>query len=173
MWAMCSLWLMVRSADEACNRFKTKRGWQLPIMGRDCLVESNNKTACQTSEQCVFHQSEPSFSNWFFRRQIYGDVVYQYKCQVPDCTGTNTGETARNLYNRALEHQENYLKYKNKSFINAHQVEKHQNQPPDFQVKVLQSYRDPLSRQTAESVYITRTQGEILNSKSEFFNHQS
>ena len=26
MWAMCSLWLMVRSADEACNRIKTKRG---------------------------------------------------------------------------------------------------------------------------------------------------
>ena len=26
MWAMCSLWLMVRSADEAFNRIKTKRG---------------------------------------------------------------------------------------------------------------------------------------------------
>ena len=26
MWAMCSLWLMVRSADESFNRIKTKRG---------------------------------------------------------------------------------------------------------------------------------------------------
>ena len=26
MWAMCSLWLMVRLADEVFNRIKTKRG---------------------------------------------------------------------------------------------------------------------------------------------------
>ena len=53
--------------------------------------------------------------------------------------------------------------------MSTHQVEKHNDEPANFKVKVLQSFRDPLSRQAAESVYISRTGGEILNSKSEFF----
>ena len=93
---------------------------------------------------------------------------YQYKCQVPDCTGTYTGETARNLYTRSLEHQENYLKFRAKSFMRTHQVEKHNDEPANFKAKVLQAFSDPLSRQAAESIFISRTNGEILNAKSEF-----
>ena len=40
---------------------------------------------------------------------------------------------------------------------------------PDFTVKVVGSYRDPLSRQVAEGVLITNTKSKILNSKAEMF----
>ena len=57
----------------------------------------------------------------------------------------------------------------NKSgFIAKHQVEKHNSEPAEFEWKVLRTFRDPLSRQTAEAVSIRRDQGELLNSKSEF-----
>ena len=52
--------------------------------------------------------------------------------------------------------------------MKEHQVVKHNDEPANFKAKVLQSFRDPLSRQAAESIFISRTQGEILNSKSEF-----
>ena len=53
-------------------------------------------------------------------------------------------------------------------FIVKHQVEKHISEPAEFDWKVLRTFRDPLSRQTAEAVSIRRHQGELLNSKAEF-----
>ena len=41
-------------------------------------------------------------------------------------------------------------------------------EPAEFEWKVLRTFRDPLSRQTAEAVSIRRHQGELLNSKAEF-----
>ena len=55
-----------------------------------------------------------------------------------------------------------------KSFIFQHQTEKHQGQPENFKRKVLRSYKDCLSRQASEGIFISKIQGEILNSKSEF-----
>ena len=49
-----------------------------------------------------------------------------------------------------------------------HQEERHPGDKPDYNVSVVGSYRDPLSRQVAEGVLITRCKEEILNSKSEF-----
>ena len=53
--------------------------------------------------------------------------------------------------------------------MTTHQANKHGGQEPNFEMKVLKLFKDPLSRQAAEGVFITKTQGEILNSKSEFF----
>ena len=50
-----------------------------------------------------------------------------------------------------------------------HQIEKHGGAPANFKIKVLQSFRDCLSHQAAEATYISGTPGELLNSKSEFF----
>ena len=72
------------------------------------------------------------------------------------------------MYTRGLEHQDNFEKKKPKSFINNHQEDRHPGDQPDFNVSVVGSYRDPLSRQVAEGVLITRCSEEILNSKSEF-----
>ena len=80
-----------------------------------------------------------------------------------------TGETNRNLYTRAKEHEYKYEKKHSDSFIYNHQREKHENKDPNFNVKVVKSFKDPLSRQICEGVYIRRCKYEILNSKSEFF----
>ena len=55
-----------------------------------------------------------------------------------------------------------------KSFIFQHQVDKHQGQEANFKRKVLRSYKDCLSRQASEGVFISNINGEILNNKSEF-----
>ena len=89
------------------------------------------------------------------------NVTYRYICRK--CGATYTGETARNLYSRSLEHKKN----KN-SFIRKHQDESHRGEEADFEIKVVGSYKDPLSRQVAEGVLITRCEAENLNSKAEF-----
>ena len=93
------------------------------------------------------------------------NVTYQYTCK--ECEAVYTGETSRNLYTSAQEHQKKYEVKAGDSFINNHQVESHNGSPPNFDVKVVGSYRDPLSRQVAEGVMITNTKTEILNSKAE------
>ena len=41
-------------------------------------------------------------------------------------------------------------------------------EPAKFEMRVVKSFRDPLSRQVTEAVLIKNHSGEILNSKSEF-----
>ena len=93
------------------------------------------------------------------------NVTYQYTCK--ECEAVYTGETSRNLYTRALKHQKKYEDKAGDSFMNNHQVEAHNGSNPNFNVKVVGSYRDPLSRQVAEGVLITNTKTKILNSKAE------
>ena len=50
-----------------------------------------------------------------------------------------------------------------------HQNDKHAGQPANFKMSVLKSYSDSLSRQASEAVHISKMKGEILNSKSEFY----
>ena len=47
-------------------------------------------------------------------------------------------------------------------------MEKHDSNPVEFEMKVVKSFRDPLSRQVTEAILIKNHQGELLNSKSEF-----
>ena len=81
------------------------------------------------------------------------NVTYQYTCKV--CEAVYTGETSRNLYTRALEHEMKHQKKKPDSFINNHQVESHKGVDPGFSVKVVGSYKDPLSRQEAEGASLS------------------
>ena len=104
------------------------------------------------------------------------NVVYQYECLVDECDAAYRGETSRNLYSRNLEHQYLYTggpnklqNLQDKSFIFNHQKAKHNGEPSNFKVSVLKSYQDSLSRQSSEAVHISKIKGEILNSKSEFY----
>ena len=98
------------------------------------------------------------------------NVVYEYACQLcpEDNQAVYIGETARNLYTRGREHNRNYEKKENESFIHKHQEEKHHGMLPNFNSKVLYSFQDCLSRQTAEGVCIRRCKKDILNTKSEW-----
>ena len=54
------------------------------------------------------------------------------------------------------------------SFIHKHQAEKHDSKPAKFEMKVVGSFKDPMSRQITEAVMIKNHQGTLLNSKAEF-----
>ena len=54
-------------------------------------------------------------------------------------------------------------------FMFEHQCTNHSGEPESFEFKVRKLFRDPLSRQTYEAVAIRREEGDILNSKSEFY----
>ena len=98
------------------------------------------------------------------------NVVYEIACnQCPeDRPSVYIGETARNLYTRGREHTANYNKQTQESFMKKHQEERHNGAPADFQAKVKACFKDCLSRQVAEGVYIRRCENEVLNSKSEW-----
>ena len=93
------------------------------------------------------------------------NVVYSYTCKKCPEINKYTGETSRNFYTRDLEHRDK--KNKN-SWMHSHQQEKHEGAEPDFEMKVERMYKDPLSRQASEAVFIRRTNGNVLNSKIEF-----
>ena len=103
-----------------------------------------------------------STENNFVRFEL---SLYSYTCKKCPDINKYTGETSRNLYTRDLEHRDN--KNKN-SWMHSHQQEKHEGAEPDFKMKVERIYKDPLSRQASEAVFIRRTNGNVLNSKIEF-----
>ena len=94
------------------------------------------------------------------------NVAYQYECII-DKSAYN-GETARNFYTRNLEHTDKFVKKKPDSFMYQHQLEAHGGSEPDFNVKILKSFKDPMSRQIYEGVKIRRS-NSTLNSKLEYY----
>ena len=59
------------------------------------------------------------------------------------------------------------------SFISNHQSEHHNGDMPDFKVKVLKSFKDPLSRQVYEGIYIRRQDTASLNTKQDYYQASS
>ena len=98
------------------------------------------------------------------------NTLYEFACQ--QCPSGNRavylGETARNLYTRGREHANNYTRGENESFMKKHQTTSHAGVPATFKARVVESYKDCLTRQIAEGVYIRRSNNEVLNSKSEW-----
>ena len=98
------------------------------------------------------------------------NVAYHLKCKPCELLNTKyLGESARNLYTRGGEHVKKCDKKDQNSFMYKHQQEYHNGEDPDFEMKVLKSFKDPLSRQVTEAILIKNHQGILLNSKSEFF----
>ena len=99
------------------------------------------------------------------------NVLYEFTCQMcpEDRQAVYLGETARNLYTRGREHTGNYQKKKDgESFMAKHQEDRHFGAGADFEARVRSSFKDCLSRQVSEGVYIRRCEKEILNSKAEW-----
>ena len=71
-------------------------------------------------------------------------------------------------YTRAGEHQHKFKKNETNLFIHSHREEDHQGDPSDFSIRVVGSYRDPITRQVAEAVQTSNCEGKLLNSKAEF-----
>ena len=101
-----------------------------------------------------------------------GNINYEDKCNLcGEADAKYFGESARNLYTRAKEHEKKFMRQDENSFMFKHQTEYHNNQPPDWSFKVIKSFKDPLSRQVGEAMLIKNHQGILLNSKAEF--HQA
>ena len=98
------------------------------------------------------------------------NIQYSMECrQCPESDPTTyIGETSRNLYTRAKEHIDKCEGRKEDSFMWKHQEEKHNGVEADFKARVTHSFRDCLSRQVSEAVYIRRSEKQVLNSKSEW-----
>jgi hypothetical protein len=98
------------------------------------------------------------------------NIQYQFLCNMctPDNQSVYIGETARNLYSRGKEHENNYRKDSPQSFINKHQNDKHYGEVADFTAKVTGCFKDCFSRQISEGVHIRRSDYEVLNSKAEW-----
>ena len=62
----------------------------------------------------------------------------------------------------------NYDKQNSESFMRRHQDDRHAGVVADFGAKVVNSYKDCLSRQVSEGVHIRRCKNEVLNSKAEW-----
>ena len=95
------------------------------------------------------------------------NVLYEWKCR--SCNSKYIGETSRNFYTRSLEHLEKSEQKALDSFINNHQVETHNGEQPSFSVKVIKSFKDPLSRQVYEGVHIRNCSEESLNTKLDYY----
>lgn len=95
------------------------------------------------------------------------NVCYDIKC-MPCEDAIYYGESHRNLYSRGKEHEAKMRRKDENSFMHRHQMEKHEGAPGNFQMRVVKTFKDPLSRQVTEAVLIKNHRGELLNSKSEF-----
>ena len=98
------------------------------------------------------------------------NVLYEFTCQQcpADSQVVYIGETARNLNSRGSEHNSNYQRRQQESFMQKHQLEAPNGMEADFSAKVLSSYKDCLSRQIAEGVHIRSCDQQILNIKVEW-----
>ena len=107
------------------------------------------------------------------------NILYESYCTIcnPEglkegyrASGVYVGESARSLYERAKEHHDDELNMKEDSHRMKHWVLDHPNlpDPPKFKMKIVSSYRDPLTRQVGEAVRIEMRGGNTLNSKTEY-----
>ena len=82
------------------------------------------------------------------------------------------GETARSIYERALEHQNDVDQLKTSSHMLRHMLEMHPGEERyqvEFGIKVLRFTRSSFERQVLESVIIQgKRDHHILNSRAEF-----
>ena len=130
------------------------------------MVQKSNPTAprtCNAGDCCVCHGEGGGGCR-------KSNVLYEFTCKLcpEDNKSVYLGETNQNLYTRGREHRRNYEKKEVHSFMSRHQQECHFGADAKFDAKVLASFHDCLSRQTAEGVHIRRCEKNILSTKAEW-----
>ena len=95
------------------------------------------------------------------------NVLYEWTCR--ECSAKYIGETSRNFYTRSIEHISKNNNKAAESFMYNHQKDHHNDQPPNFKVRVLKSFQEALSRQVYEGTYIRNIQGEKLNTNLDYY----
>ena len=123
-------------------------------------------------EDCIICHDEDN-KHLMCHRASKGGVGYEVQCQR--CMQENGkislyhGETSRTLYTRLKEHFQNTSH--EKPALLKHNDIFHPNQEPNFKVKAVGFFKDPLSRQVNEGIRINNSRsdkGHLMNSKAEF-----
>ena len=107
------------------------------------------------------------------------NILYESYCTVcnPEglkegyrASGVHVGESARSLFEWAKEHQDDEESRNEDSHRMKHWVLDHTflSEPTKFKMKIVSTYRDPLTRQVSEAVRIEMRGGNTLNSKTEY-----
>ena len=116
------------------------------------------------------------------------NILYETKClvcnpsegtkeernnQKAGRSGIYYGESSRSFHERMVEHVRDADKFSNKSHIIKHWMLSHKDldQRPPFAFKVINKYKDCLSRQVGEAIKIQHTTDNILNSKCEYLSN--
>ena len=101
------------------------------------------------------------------------NINYVMECQM--CPEGNRpvyiGDTSRNLFTRCKEHMGSSRNVDDaeSSFIRKHMVESHGGREGKFEARVTHTNKDSLTRQIREGVLIRRAGGNVMNTKSEWF----
>ena len=92
------------------------------------------------------------------------------KPDMKDGKGVYVGESSRSIYERSKEHVADRENLAEESHQVKHWLSSHEEllTPPKFKFKLIQCFKDPLTRQLSEAVRIELRGSDILNSKSEY-----
>ena len=154
---------MLKSAAESNNN----EGIKFKIIEKggktlEKILKSNVKTSDSCGKDDCYMDNQVENGRMCHK----SNVLYEWQCRI--CNGKYIGETSRNFYTRALEHLDKADKKALDSFITSHQKEVHNDSEPSFAVKVLKSFKEPLSRMVYEGVYI-RNSEQSLNTKLDYY----
>ena len=98
------------------------------------------------------------------------NINYEIECQLcpADKRSKYVGESSRNLFTRGGEHESNYRRRSEKSFMRKHQAKEHQGVAGNYISRVTDMSHDCLTRQVREAVKIRRSHVPVLNGKTEW-----
>lgn len=137
-------------------------------------LQRSNPTAtpgCEDAD-CIACKDERGKKGGNCRRN---NVNYEIECLLcpEERRPVYIGETSRNIYTRAKEHMGSENRKgteENEScFVRRHMEQHHQGMESSFRAKVTKTNKDSFSRQVREGVLIRRSNREMLNSRSEWF----
>ena len=156
----------VKLVEKAGKPLRSLFGIKIPIvdgcpLGENCTICENDTIKC--SIRGVVYLAECGECKTVGRAG--GEDISQFAALE---SSWYVGETSRPVRMRANEHLNNLLELNTDSFMLTHWMNKHgfQMVPPEYKFKLLGCYKDPLSRQIAEAVFIEE-RGK-LNRRSEF-----
>ena len=157
-----------------------------PWQGQDCgrsaclLCKTKQRTGKQTTQSCS--KRSLCYQIWCVEcrdleekkidamENIEDKERMRLKNEIP--TYKYIGETSRSAYERAWEHEDNYSKLSEDSYMLKHSLDIHEDKvisKERFGIRVLKYTKTPFERQIRESVYLQQCKTDhLLNSKSEY-----
>ena len=148
--------------------FSSTNPWGSQECGRhDCVpCQQQDKVRINCRKRNILYESECEICD----KERKGKDGKSAKDFQLDGQGVYVGESSRSLYERSKEHVADRIGGKEDSHQLKHWITSHPNleEPPRFIFKIVNSFKDPLTRQLSEAIRIERRGCNILNSKAEY-----